>query len=107
MAIELHQREAMMNHLRYSFRLLARNPGFAAASILTVALGIGATTAIFSVVYSVALRPLPYGDPGRLVNIYTRADRLGLSRAFVGAANFRCSAADSSKKRSSWGEIVT
>lgn len=79
----------MLHDIRYAFRTLVKNPGFAAAAVLTVALGIGATTGIFSVVYSVALKPLPYGDPSRLVNIYTRADRFGLPRAFVGAANFR------------------
>src|SRR6476646_9109892 len=79
----------MLSDLRYSLRSLAKNPGFAAAAILTVALGIGATTAIFSVVYNVALKPLPYGDPDRLVVIDTRLDRLGLAKALVGAANFK------------------
>lgn len=68
-------------------RLLRRTPGFAAAAILTVALGIGATTAMFSVVYGVVLKPLPYGDPDRLVNIWTTAPIHGLPRAFVGMAN--------------------
>ena len=49
--------------MRYGMRLMARAPGFAAAVILTVALGIGATTAMFSVVYSVVLQPLPYREP--------------------------------------------
>jgi hypothetical protein len=57
--------------LRYGLRLLRRTPGFAAAATLTIALGIGATTAMFSVVYGVVLKALPYGEPDRLVNIWT------------------------------------
>jgi putative ABC transport system permease protein len=53
--------------LRYSFRILARNPGFSAVAILTLALGIGANTAIFSVVNSILFRPLPFPDADRLV----------------------------------------
>jgi hypothetical protein len=52
---------------RYAVRLLIRKPGFAAVAILTLALGIGATTAIFTVVHAVLLRPLPFPEAGRLV----------------------------------------
>src|SRR6185436_12980765 len=72
---------------RYGVRLMARAPGFAAAVILTVALGIGATTAMFSVVYGVVLEPLPYREPERLVNLWNTAVQRGLPRAFVGIAN--------------------
>ena len=56
-----------MNDARYALRTLARTPGFTATAILTLALGIGVTTAIFSVVKAVVLDPLPYRDPARLV----------------------------------------
>ena len=73
-----------MNDFRYAFRQLLKNPGFAAVAVLTLALGIGATTAIFSVVYAVVLRPLPFPESERLVAIWTQTpqvDRLPMAAA--------------------------
>lgn len=64
-----------MRDIRFAFRVLLKNPAFTALAIVTLALGIGANTAIFTVANSVLLRPLPYKDPGELVRIST--DREG------------------------------
>jgi predicted permease len=58
-----------MNDLRFAFRQLLKNPGFTAVAVLTLALGIGATTALVSVVHAVLLKPLPYREPGRLFDV--------------------------------------
>jgi putative ABC transport system permease protein len=67
-----------MNDLQYALRMLRKTPLFTTAVVLTVALGIGATTAIFTVVNAVILRPLPYANPDRLVWVAERNDRLNL-----------------------------
>ena len=62
--------DQLLQDLRYTRRMLARSPGFALVAILTLAMGIGATTSIFTAVNAVFFRPLPYPDAGRLVFVW-------------------------------------
>ena len=73
--------------LRHGLRVLRRAPGFTAGGLLTLALGIGATSAIFSVVRTVMLEPLPYHEPGRIVTVW-ETNRGGTVRNVIAPANF-------------------
>src|SRR3989442_12678142 len=64
--------DTLLQDLRYAVRTLVERPGFTVVAALTIALGVGGTTAMFGVVDAVLLRPLPYPDPHRLVMLWTR-----------------------------------
>jgi predicted permease len=76
----------LIQDLRFGLRMLAKNPGFTAVAMITLALGIGANTAIFSVVNGVLLNPLPYWQPDRLVALYSRTK--DFSKSSISYPNF-------------------
>src|SRR5262245_38537935 len=74
--------ETIAQDLRFCLRMMSKNPGFTAVAVLTLALGIGANTAMFSAVDAVLIRPLPYLDAGRLVMIWDDTGQIGESKFF-------------------------
>jgi len=79
--------EDLVQDVRYGLRTLRKSPAFTATTVLTLALGIGASAAIFSLLYAVLLRSLPYGDSGRLVYLYLPIPRLHLPPEIFGPSN--------------------
>ena len=81
--------DTLLQDLRYGVRVLVKNKGFAAVAVLTLALGIGANTAIFSVVNAAILRPLPYPDPPRLLVLWGNVKRVRVERRGASYPDYR------------------
>lgn len=93
--------QTLVQDLRYGLRMLMNKPGFAAVTVITLALGIGANTAIFSVVNAVLLRPLPYREPGKLVRVYTEFPTMNLRKFWMSVPEFL----DIQREANAWESI--
>jgi putative ABC transport system permease protein len=93
--------EIFWQDLRYALRMLRKNWGFTAVAVITLGLGIGANTSIFSVVNGVLLRPLPYREPQRLVRIYSEFPTMKLQKFWLSPPEFL----DIQKEAKSWEAI--
>src|SRR5258705_8124896 len=86
----IHDNSETMNDLKFAFRQLLKNPGFTAVAVLTLALGIGANTAVFSVINATLLRPFPYENSERLIILQERNAGGGLQDAsYLNFADWR------------------
>src|SRR5260370_27743745 len=93
--------EIFWQDLRYALRMLRKNWGFTAVAVITLGLGIGANTAIFSVVNGVLLRPLPYREPQRLVRVYSEFPTMQLRKFWLSPPELL----DIQKEAKSWEAI--
>ncbi len=72
----------------YAIRMLAKSPGFTLTAVLSLAIGIGANTSVFSIVNALLLRPLPYQDAGRLVILWNRSPGLNITEDWFSTAQY-------------------
>src|SRR3974390_3647190 len=79
---------SLAQDLHYGLRAFLRSPGFTVAALLSLGIGIGANTAIFSVANALLLRPLPYRDPGRLVILWNRSPGLAIAQDWFSTAQY-------------------
>ncbi|MGE5325801.1 MAG: ABC transporter permease [Deltaproteobacteria bacterium] len=100
----------LIQDARYGLRMLGKNPGFTAVAVLTLALGIGATTAIFSVAYGVLLRPLPYPQPDRIVELHEvnlKGGEMNFADPNFADVHKESHSLDGAAQYSAWTQVVT